>query len=63
VDFIYTNRQVRTVEQNNLLWFVAKDVCEILGIDNVSKAVSLLDEDKKIRVLFLPSRQTKFAYS
>jgi prophage antirepressor-like protein len=54
VDFIYTNRQVRTVEQNNSLWFVAKDVCEILGIADVSKAVSLLDEDKKVRVLFLP---------
>ena len=28
-------------------WFVAKDVCDILGIDNPSQAVGRLDDDEK----------------
>lgn len=29
-------------------WFVAKDVCEALGLKNVSEAISRLDEDEKL---------------
>ncbi|MEH7490849.1 BRO family protein [Neobacillus niacini] len=47
MDFIYDNRRVRTIEQNKVVWFVAKDVCEVLEIADVSKAVSRLDEDEK----------------
>ena len=40
-------RLVRTVEQDGAPWFVAKDVCEALGLSNTSKAVAALDEDEK----------------
>jgi prophage antirepressor-like protein len=54
VDFIYENRQVRTLEQNNSLWFVAKDICDILDHSQVSKAVERLDDDEKLMgILFL----------
>lgn len=43
--FNYAGRQVRTVTINGEPWFVAKDVCEILGIANARDAVSRLDED------------------
>jgi len=27
-------------------WFVAKDICEVLGLENVAKALSCLDKDE-----------------
>ena len=39
--------QVRVQELDNEVWFVAKDVCECLGINDTSKAVGRLDEDEK----------------
>lgn len=39
--------EVRTVVQNGEPWFVAKDVCEILELGNVARALSTLDNDEK----------------
>lgn len=46
--FSFRDQIVRTStdEQGNL-WWVAKDVCEILGIGNVGDVLSALDEDEK----------------
>ena len=49
--FNYQNNQVRTVIQNNEPWFVAKDVCEILEINNVSQAMWRLDNDEKDTII------------
>lgn len=38
---------VRTVLSNSDVWFVAKDVCDALGLYDVSKACSRLDDDEK----------------
>ena len=38
---------VRVVMIDNEPWFVAKDVCDCLGLDNVGQAMSYLDEDEK----------------
>lgn len=35
--------QVRVQELDNELWFVAKDVCECLGLGDTSKAVGRLE--------------------
>ena len=40
-------RQVRTVVINENPWFVAKDVCDILGHSNSRKALQMLDNDEK----------------
>jgi anti-repressor protein len=45
--FQFGSNQVRTVLLNNDPWFVAKDVCTVLELNDVSKAVSRLDEDEK----------------
>ncbi|KAA0789666.1 phage antirepressor [Bacillus cereus] len=37
--------QVRTVTQGEDVWFVAKDVCDVLEIGNITKTMSRLDED------------------
>lgn len=38
--------QVRTVLKGEDVWFVAKDVCEVLEIKNTTQAVQKLDEDE-----------------
>lgn len=45
--FSYKERGVRIVEIDGEPWFVAKDVCDILEIQNVSQAVENLDDDEK----------------
>ena len=45
--FNYKEQQVRTVEVNGEIWFVAKDVCDILENQNVTQAVQNLDEDER----------------
>lgn len=47
VPFDYNGNAVRTVQQNGQLWFVAKDVCGILEIENSRDALSRLDDDEK----------------
>jgi prophage antirepressor-like protein len=39
--------KVRVVMQDDEPWFVAKDVCTILGLNNVSEALTSLDLDEK----------------
>lgn len=38
--------QVRTVVKGEDVWFIAKDVCEVLEIKNTTQAVQKLDEDE-----------------
>ena len=47
---IFQNEQfgsIRTVVQNGEPWFVAKDVCEALEIQNVTQALDRLDDDER----------------
>lgn len=43
--------QIRTVMQNGEPWFVAKDVCDCLEINNPSQALSRLDDDEKNTII------------
>lgn len=45
--FSYNNYSVRTVLEGGEPRFVAKDVCEVLDLGDVSRAVGRLDEDEK----------------
>lgn len=38
---------VRIVEKDGQPWFVARDVCKILGLENTTKALHGLDQDEK----------------
>lgn len=54
VPFGYDDQLVRTVLIDDTPWFVAKDVCAALGLSDVNKTVSKLDDDEKlIRKLFV----------
>jgi prophage antirepressor-like protein len=50
IPFNYESQQIRVIqdEQGEPLW-VAKDVCQILGLEDTHKAVERLDEDEKGR--------------
>jgi anti-repressor protein len=45
--FNYEQKPIRTTEIHGELWWVAKDVCDILELSDVSKAISRLDIDEK----------------
>lgn len=45
--FEYAGSVVRMVIIDGDPWFVAKDVCEVLGISDARKSVGLLDEDER----------------
>jgi prophage antirepressor-like protein len=44
--FTYSNHEVRTVMIDGEPWVVAKDVCDVLEIQDVSNAVKSLDDDE-----------------
>lgn len=46
--FNYNGLDVRTTEINNEIWFVAKDVCNVLGLTNTTEAIKQLDNDEKM---------------
>lgn len=53
--FSFESREVRVVLIDDEPWFVAKDVCDVLGIQNTTQAVGKLDEDE--RAMFNIGRQ------
>jgi prophage antirepressor-like protein len=46
-NFKFEGFAVRTVEKNREIYFVAKDVCDVLGLSDVSMTVKGLDDDEK----------------
>ena len=44
----YSGNQVRMVKQDDDFWFVAKDVCDILGLTNPTEAIKSLADDEKM---------------
>ena len=45
--FDYNGSAVRTVEKDGEIWFVAKDVCDVLELSNPTEALKALDDDEK----------------
>ena len=44
---VFEGKQVRIIEQDGDPWFVAKDACDILGLEQVSRALDRLDQDQR----------------
>jgi prophage antirepressor-like protein len=52
VPFQFENHPIRIeIGEDSEPWFIAKDVCQVLGIVNVADAVSRLDDDQKITIV------------
>lgn len=47
--FQYDGSQVRTVVVNEEIWFVAKDICEVLEIKNTTDVIKRLDPEEVTR--------------
>ena len=47
VPFYFQSLEIRTLTLDNKLWFVAKDVCDVLGIANPRHALSRIPENHK----------------
>lgn len=46
--------EVRTVLIGDDVWFIAKDICDVLGLSDVSRSVEKLEDDEKlIRKIFV----------
>lgn len=45
--FNFEQMNVRTVEINDEVWFVAADVANALGLSNVSMSIKALDDDER----------------
>jgi prophage antirepressor-like protein len=45
--FDYRGARVRTVEKDGVVWFIAKDVCDVLDITNSRDAMARLEDDEK----------------
>lgn len=44
--FDFNQSPVRLIDQGGQPWFVAADVCQVLGLSNVTEALRSLDEDE-----------------
>ena len=44
--FIYGGEQLRTIQKPDGLWWVLRDVCQVLGISNHKMVAQRLDEDE-----------------
>ena len=51
--------EVRTEKHNGEFVFCAADICEILELQNVTKALYILDEDEKLTLLIRSSGQNR----
>lgn len=57
--FNYGENPVRTILQDGEIWFVAKDICDILDIANSRDALSTLDDDEKNTVAITDGNKKK----
>ncbi|MBW4674310.1 MAG: hypothetical protein KME52_09900 [Desmonostoc geniculatum HA4340-LM1] len=57
--FNFESHEVRCVGNSASPWFIADDVCKILGIVNNRDAISKLDEDEKLMSLVPTSGQNR----
>jgi len=57
--FQFNSKDIRVIEKEGQPWFVARDVCEVLEIQNISQAVESLDEDEKLTYTMYISGQNR----
>ena len=58
--FNYNNKQFRIVDENGEFWFIAKDVCNILGLKQVTRALQgLKKNDSRLLKVTHPQNPNK----
>ena len=46
--FNFDNFTIRAINRNGDIWFVAADVCTVLGLTNITMALKFLDDDETV---------------
>lgn len=55
IPFTYGDSSLRVIDIDSQPWFVAKDVCGILGLTNIRPSIAALDEDEKgVHTIYTP---------
>ncbi|WP_338813727.1 BRO family protein [Bernardetia sp. Wsw4-3y2] len=57
--FQYKTSQIGTIQNEDTILFVAKDVCDVLGLGNAREAITSLDDDEKLKSVILTSGQKR----
>lgn len=57
--FAFNDHLVRTVQKDGEPWWVAKDVCDVLGLGNITETLRNLDEDELTSVLLKSGGQDR----
>lgn len=57
--FNFNSNTIRVIERDGDPWWVAKDVCDALGLSDVSMSVATLDDDEKLTQALLVSGQQR----
>lgn len=52
-------QQIRVLQNDGAVWFVAKDVCDALGLTNATETLRSLDDDEKLTSEILRSGQNR----
>lgn len=57
--FNYRENPVRTIEKDGQIWFVAKDICDILELGNITETLRSLDDDELSSVILKSGGQNR----
>ena len=57
--FNYNNNEIRVIERDGEPWFVAKDVCDVLELTNITEALRGLDDDELSSVMLKSGGQNR----
>jgi prophage antirepressor-like protein len=60
--FNFENHDVRIVDQNGEPWWVLKDVCDVLGLSDVSRVTERIDAEDLTRIKLVSGMQTRDMY-
>lgn len=58
----YEGKTVETIRHNEETWFLAKDVCDVLGLTNITETLKRLDEEDISTSVVMKSGQRKDMY-
>lgn len=60
--FTYDQKAIRTVEKEDGLWWVLKDVCDVLSLSDTNKTAERLDPDELTRIKLVSGGQEREMY-
>ncbi len=60
--FNFEAQEIKTIEIDNQIWFIARNICDILDIHDSGQAIERIDEDEKLTRKLYVSGQERNVY-